>query len=79
MNIWGLRKQEGIQTVTSLFSKKHPTNKLLFFSNAFGIVMCHSTVIYQTRSLLEHKIILKPENPGSIGLGLNSCWQKLVF
>lgn len=62
MNICGLRKQERIQTVTSLFSKrkKNPTNKLLFFSNAFGSVMCHSTGIYQSSSLLEHKIIMKP-------------------
>lgn len=69
-------RRESRQPLVSSQKGKKPTNKLLGFFNAFGSVMCHSTVIYQTRSLLEHKIILKPENPGRLASGLNSytCW-----
>lgn len=58
MHIWGLRKQEGIQAVTTLLSKSNKKNpkpthnkqqkdpqinqQPADFSNAFGTVMCHS-------------------------------------
>lgn len=76
--LWAFRdwenRRESRQSLVSSWRGKKTTNKLLIFSNASGSVMCHSTVIYHASTLLEHKIILKPENPCSLGSGLNSCW-----
>lgn len=68
MNIQGLSKQEGIQAGTTRFSKRGKKETTVF-SSAFGSVMCCSTVIYQARSLLAHKITLKPYNPGGFRFG----------